>query len=260
MASVNLAKNENNIETLRPAARGGVIIMCDHATNYVPDSYDNLGIDPAHMDDHIAWDPGAADVARAMSEMMDVPVIFGAVSRLLIDVNREPDHPTLIPVISDGVRIKGNCDLDGDACAARMDAYYHPFHKACAEIVQAHLGAGITPIVIAMHSFTPIMHGVERPWEIGFLWNNDPRLAQAMIGLLERETDLTVGDNEPYSGKDLYYTMQRHGEDLGLPSTAIEIRQDLLKTPQMIQEWAALLCDVLDELLDRDDVREIKHF
>jgi predicted N-formylglutamate amidohydrolase len=247
-------------EILNPDAREGLIILCDHASNHVPEAYQGLGLSDDNLKDHIAWDPGAAAVTRRMCEMMGVSAVLAPVSRLLIDCNREPDHATLVPPVSDGVTIPANQDLTGKAIAARKAAYYQPFHDACEALVEAHLDAGVVPLVVGMHSFTPEMAGEKRPWHAGFLWNRDPRLAQAMIGLMERETDLVIGDNLPYSGQDLYYSMQRHGADHGLPQTTIEIRQDLLQKPSMVQEWAALMADLLDECMQRPDIARIEFY
>ncbi|WP_262690751.1 N-formylglutamate amidohydrolase [Kordiimonas aestuarii] len=247
-------------EILNGDALGGVIVLCDHASNHVPADYADLGLDAAEFEKHIAWDIGAADVSRKICAMMGIAGVLAPVSRLLIDCNREPDHKTLIPPASDGVNIPANRDLGPRAVAARKAAYYTPFHDACARLVDAHLKAGKVPLVVGMHSFTPEMGDEPRRWHAGFLWNKDPRLAQAMIGMLERETDLVVGDNLPYSGRDLYYTMQRHGAEHGLPQTTIEVRQDLLATDAMTTEWAALLADILDECMNRADIAAIRHY
>lgn len=247
-------------EILNPTARKGLIILCDHATNHIPDGYENLGLTEDVLGQHVAYDIGAAAVTRKMCELMGVSAVLAPVSRLLIDCNREPDSPTLVPAISDGITIPANVDLPPSALQARKDAYYTPFHDACASLVEAHLDEGVVPLVVGMHSFTHEMGGEKRPWHAGFLWNRDPRLAQAMIGLMERETDLVIGDNLPYSGKDLYYTMERHGAAHGLPQTTIEIRQDLLMKPSMTDEWAALMADILDECMLRDDIARIEFF
>lgn len=254
--------NETTVqpEILKGDVTAGLIVLCEHASNHIPVAYQNLGIAETELDRHIAWDIGAADVTRHISEMMNVPAVLGTSSRLLIDPNREPDHKTLIPQESDGTQIPANKHLPPAAIEARRRTLYDPFHCAADVLIERHLDEGIVPIVVGMHSFTPEMNGGKRPWQIGFLWNKDPRLAQALIGLVERETDLTVGDNQPYSGKDLYYTMQRHGADRGLPQTTIEIRQDLLLDSSMTLQWAALLADLLDECMERSDLCQIKHY
>lgn len=246
--------------TINPDVRSGVIILCEHASNHVPEAYAKLGLNDEDLVKHIAWDIGAEKVTRKICELMAVSGVLSPVSRLLIDKNREPDHPTLVPTVSDGIIIPANRDLPPKAIKARKQAYYDPFHAACDQLIDAHLAEGIVPIIVGMHSFTPVMGDEDRPWQIGFLWNKDPRLAQAMIGMIERETDLTIGDNQPYSGKDLYYTMQRHGAERGLPQTTIEIRQDLLADDKMVLEWSTLLADVLDECMERRDIVAIKHY
>ncbi len=241
-------------------ARVGVILLCDHATNHVPTAYDSLGLDDQYFEDHIAYDIGAEAVTRKICEMMGAPAVLGPVSRLLIDCNREEHHATLVPPVSDNIPIPANKDLTNTTITARKEAYYYPFHDACEKLVFDHVEAGIVPLVIGMHSFTPTMNGEDRAWHVGFLWNEDPRLAQAMIGLMERETDLVVGDNLPYSGTDLYHTMQKHGADHGLPQTTLEIRQDLVDDDAKTTQWAALIADLLDECLSRSDLRERKYY
>lgn len=245
---------------INPEARGGVVLLCDHATNHVPAAYDNLGLAPDELHKHIAFDIGAEAVTRRICELMGVTAILGPVSRLVIDCNREPDRPSLVPKASDGVYIPANQEMTPSAIAARRDAYYHPFHGACETVINNHLDGGIVPLVVGVHSFTPEMSGEKRPWHVGLLWNDDPRLAQAMIGLLERETDLIIGDNLPYSGKDLYYTMQRHGADNGLPQTTLEIRQDLVDTEEKVTHWAALMADIFDECMTRSDLVTRKYY
>lgn len=247
-------------EIYNKEARSPVIILCDHASNHIPAPLDGLGLDPAHLEQHIAWDIGAETITRIMCDMLDCSAIIHRVSRLVIDVNRDPSHATLIPVESDGIPVPGNRGLTAADCQQRIDAYHTPFHQATEALIQGHLDAGIIPMVVGMHSFTPTMAGVNRPWQIGFLWNKDPRLAQALIGYIERETDLTIGDNEPYSGKDLYYTMQRHGADRGLPQTTVEIRQDLVTSEAHCIEWAGLIAEGLVELQKRSDICQIKYY
>ncbi len=247
-------------EILNPEARTGLIILCDHASNFVPEGFDNLGLSDDIFTQHVAYDLGAEAVTRKMCELMGGAAVLAPVSRLLIDCNREPDSDTLVPRVSDGIMVPANQDLPASAIEARKRDYYTPFHEACSDLVEAHLDEGIVPLVVGMHSFTPEMGGEKRPWHAGFLWNKDPRLAQALIGLMERETDLVVGDNQPYTGRHLYYTMQRHGADHGLPQTTIEIRQDLLGKASMVDEWAALMADLLDECMDREDLTQRKYY
>ena len=245
---------------INPDAKAGAILFCDHATNHVPPGYENLGLEVTYLQEHIAYDIGAEAVTRKVCELMGVSAVLGPVSRLLIDCNRGPEQTSIIPASSDNIDIPANRDLTASAIEARKQAYYYPFHEAGEKLVSEYLEAGEVPLVVGIHSFTPVMEGEERPWHVGFLWNEDPRLTQAMIGLLERETDLVIGDNLPYSGKDLYYTMQRHGANHGLPQTTLEIRQDLVDTEDKVVQWAALIADILDECMRRPDLIERRYF
>ncbi len=233
---------------------GNVILLCDHASNVVPDEMGDLGLASFHLEDHIAWDIGVGALTRIIADIMGVPAVLATASRLVLDTNREPGNPTLIPEISDGIKIPGNQNLSDADKSARLDRFHAPFHAACDRVVQKHLMADREPILIAVHSYTPSFNGDPRPWDVGMMWNQDNRLAEAMIGLLERETDLVVGDNVPYSGKDLFYTLQRHGADHGLPASTLEIRNDNLCDAAHIRAWAVLLADLFDEASERQDL------
>ncbi len=241
-------------DVLNAAAREDLILVCDHASNHVPGHLNGLGLDEVSLEDHIAIDIGAAEVTRAMADMMGVGAVLAGVSRLVIDVNRDLNHAGLIPPVSDGIIIPGNRGLSAKDTAERVSTYYDPFHHAAASMVSRHLAAGKAPFLAGIHSFTPEMNGAARPWHIGLMWNEDPRLAQALIGILERETDLVIGANEPYSGRDLFHTLQTHGSDHGLPAVTVEIRNDLLRTPNHFDEWARLLANSFDELMGREDL------
>lgn len=241
-------------EVINAVSDTPVILLVDHASNHIPEELAGLGVDPACLDTHIALDLGAEALARRMAEKMGVAAVIARVSRLVLDVNRAPDHPTLIAPSSDGVDIPGNQGLTAADIKARLRAYHAPYHAACEAVLQPFIEKGQTPILLAVHSFTPEMAGAKRPWEVGFLYNKDVRLAQAMIGFLERDTDMTVGDNEPYSGFELYYTMERHGMAHGFPQTTLEVRQDELDRRAKVDGWANLLVDVLRICLQRPDV------
>ncbi len=237
------------------------MLLVDHASNHIPAPHAGLGLASEHLDKHIAIDLGAEALARRIAELMGCGAVVAQVSRLVLDVNREPDSPTLVPAQSDGIPIPGNQDLSPADIAARIAAYHTPYHAACETVLAPFIGAGRVPIVLAVHSFTPEMaDGQPRPWEVGFLYNRDARLAQALMGFLEAETDLCVGDNEPYSGATLYYTMGRHGMGNGFPQTTLEVRQDQLETEAQVDAWARLLADGLDHCINREDVRFKKHF
>ena len=209
-----------------------ILTVVDHASNCVPPGV-NLGIDPELMATHIAWDIGAA----ALAHELGYPAHLATVSRLVIDCNRDEDAPGLIPVESDGTPIPGN---PGDV-TGRM-AIYHAYHDALTSRIAAERPA----LLLSLHSFTPQLSGqIARPWEVGVLYNNDDRAGRIAIPLLEAAGVIT-GDQQPYSGKILNATMNRHGEGTGTPYLGLEVRQDLIDTPVGVAKWAAILRPVID--------------
>ena len=213
-----------------------ILTVVDHASNHVPPGID-LGIDPALMTTHIAWDIGAAALAMALG----YPAHTATVSRLVIDCNREQDAFGLIPLDSDGAIIPGN---PGDI-AARM-AIYHGYH----ETLTSRIADENPVLLLSLHSFTPrLKTGEPRPWEVGVLYNQDDRAARITIPLLEA-AGIVTGDQQPYSGKLLNATMNRHGEGTGTPYLGLEVRQDLIDTPDGVAKWAAILRTVIDACAD----------
>lgn len=231
-----------------------LLFVADHATNFIPEAYQNLGVDEAHLQDHIAWDIGSLDVARAVRNRTGGRLLHAPVSRLLIDLNRTPDHPGLIPESSDGILIPGNMGLSAEERQRRLERYFHPYHNTLSAEIDAMLEVDEKVALVSMHSFTPSlkgqgMNGEARPWHIGLLYNQDDRLSRRAIDWLRREPGLIVGDNEPYSGRLLNYTMDRHAEARGLPYLSIEIRQDLISTPEGVADWSERLSALLRFLL-----------
>jgi predicted N-formylglutamate amidohydrolase len=216
--------------------REDVLVVVDHASNHVPDDID-LGIDPALHETHIAWDIGAGALAEALA----LPAYLATASRLVIDLNREEDSTELIPTLSDGVIIPGN---PGDR-QARIDTYWRPYHSKLRELI-----AAMRPkMLVSLHSFTPSLSSKpdqRRPWEVGVLYNEDDRAARIAIALLE-EAGLNVGDQLPYSGKDLNATMNRHGEGTDTPYLGIEVRQDLIADATGVARMARILLPVIEK-------------
>jgi len=227
-----------------------IVFACDHASRSIPARYGALGLAAAHTRDHIAWDLGIARVARTLSGMLDAPTIFGGVSRLVIDLNRRPATPPLIPDQSDGVDIPGNRGLGAAARQERIESWFRPYHDRAAAMVRRARQRHRRPALISLHSFTPTMDGFVRPWEIGFLWTNKSVIGQPLIADLKARTNLHVGDNQPYKGDPRFgYTVHVHGEDNGIPSIGIEIRQDLLQSDAAGDRWAELLATTLNRLI-----------
>ena len=216
---------------------GGVLVVSDHASNRVPADID-LGIALALLDQHIAVDLGVAAVAETVAQKPGIAAFLGNVSRLVCDFNREEQQPAVVPIASDGHAIPGNA-LDHAGHEARLERYFRPYHNALEQLLADTPQA----LILSLHSFTPrlVSHPDEaRPWQVGVLYNQDDRAARLAIPLLEAEV-LIVGDQQPYSGKLLNATMNRHAEAEGRPYLGIEIRQDQIATPKQQAEWAERL-------------------
>ena len=258
-------------ESLNDGGGAPLLVICDHASAFIPRALGSLGLDRAHLARHIALDIGAAEVARRLAERLDAPAVLSRFSRLIVDPNRTLDAPSLIPTVSDGVEVPGNRNLLPTAREARIATFHQAYHEAV-EARLAQLRRALTarrpggaPALISVHSFTPVMAGQERPWHIGILWNRcaravpaphigilwnrDPRLPRPLIERL-RALGLTVGDNQPYTGRDTHgYSVHRHAEPHGLANVLIEVRQDLSDTHHGAAEWSALLAGALEDVL-----------
>jgi predicted N-formylglutamate amidohydrolase len=180
-------------------------------------------------------------------------------SRLVIDCNRPLDDPTSIAGESDGIVVPGNFGLSSAARAARAAACFDPYHAAISGQLAGFAAAGVVPAVIAIHSFTPTMRGFARPWHVGIPWDKDHRLPAPLIAALAADPALVVGDNEPYSARaPAGYSLHTHAAAAGLPHAAIELRQDLVATPDGAGSWAAILAAALRPILARDDLYRIE--
>ncbi len=237
---------------VNPAGTAPVLIVADHGGNAIPAELCRLGLTEEVLDRHIAWDPGSAVMARRLAERLDAPALIHTYSRLLIDPNRELRDPTSICVISDEVVVPGNRDLSPADMQARADRFFHPYHRAIADTLDRFARRGVTPVVISMHSFTPIMRGRTRPWQMGILYGDDDRLGVPLMDRLAAvDPDLVIGDNEPYSGRNMHgYTVETHALARGLANVLIEARQDLVRTDDGAIAWADRLVDALIPLLD----------
>ncbi|MBS0477496.1 MAG: N-formylglutamate amidohydrolase [Proteobacteria bacterium] len=222
---------------------GGILVVSDHASNRVPHDID-LGIDPALLNQHIAVDIGVGVIGAIMAEQPGIAAFQANASRLVCDVNREPHAPAVIPIASDGHAIPGNA-LNHAAHLARLERFHMPYHAAFADLLEA-----IPPaLILSLHSFTPHLASSEepRPWHVGVLYNEDDRAARIAIPMLEAE-GLVVGDQQPYSGKLLNYTMNRHAEADGRPYLGIEVRQDQVGDATGQALWAERLARLCNEV------------
>jgi len=226
-----------------------LLFLCDHASNAVPPDLDLLGLTEADFARHIAYDIGAAELTRALADLWQAPALLARWSRLVVDLNRGNDDPTVVMKLSDGRIIPGNRDLDRKGIKDRVRQFHAPYHAAIATKIRDAASAGIAPILVSMHSFTPLWRGHPRPWHIGVLWDRDGRLALPLLERLRREPDITVGDNEPYSGELENDTLYRHGTMNGLPHVLIEVRQDLIADRAGVEHWGKRLKPILGDAI-----------
>ncbi|WP_113913192.1 N-formylglutamate amidohydrolase [Roseovarius dicentrarchi] len=232
--------------------RGGRwVVLCDHASNIVPDFVEggSLGVAPDDMARHIAYDPGAEGVSRALAQALDGPAVLSRFSRLVIDPNRGEDDPTLIMQLYDGTIIPGNRGISDLNAGERLRRCYRPYHDAVTQITAQRTA----PVIVSVHSFTPQLRGhAPRPWQVGLLYAQDTRLAHPLLARLRAEPDLSVGDNQPYTGHLPGDTIARHAIASGRPNILIELRNDLIQTQAQQREWGRRLASLLIETLARE--------
>lgn len=243
---------------------GGLLLLCDHACNTVPAEYNDLGIAAAEFQRHIAYDIGAATATRRMAELLVAPAILTTYSRLLIDPNRGALDPTLVMRVSDGAIVPGNARIDDAEIGRRTRRWWQPYRDRIDATLDAMLATGTVPAVVSVHSFTPSMKGVVRPWHVGLLWDADARLAGPLLEALAVEPDLQptaerIGDNEPYDGALPGDTMDTHATRRGLPHVLIEIRQDLIDMEADAARWGERLARVLHPILAAPAMHVVSH-
>jgi predicted N-formylglutamate amidohydrolase len=234
------------VRILQPDGASDVLLAADHAGRLVPRALGTLGLDEAERSRHIAWDIGIAPVTEELAALIDATAVLQAYSRLVIDCNRAPGHPTSIPIVSETTAISGNKNLSDHDRAARRRAIFDPYHAALTGLLDTRKAAGRRTILVAMHSFTPVFKGVARAVEVGVLYHHETALSRLMLELLRGEGDLVVGANEPYAiTDDSDYTVPVHGEGRGLDHVEIEIRQDLIADSAGQSAWARRMARLL---------------
>ena len=242
------------VRVLREAGASDLFLTADHAGRAIPKALGDLGVSAAEMERHIAWDIGIAGVTERLSALLDATAVLQTYSRLVIDCNRDPSWPTAMPDVSEFTPIPGNRGLTAEAKADRVAAIFTPYHDRIRTLLDAR--AHRRTVLVAMHSFTPSFKGENRAMQVGMLYNKDARLARILLDLLRREGDLVVGDNAPYAvTEDSDYGVPIHGEKRGLAHVEVEIRQDLIATPEGQDAWArrfARLLTAADAALEHD--------
>ncbi|HJM49654.1 MAG TPA: N-formylglutamate amidohydrolase [Alphaproteobacteria bacterium] len=228
-------------EVLNPGGGAGFLLTCDHASNTLPADCGGLGLEPTALARHIAYDIGAADVTRRLASALDAPAVLSAVSRLFIDLNRHPGGQQSIVEESDHVVVPGNQGIDAAERARRERDWFVPYHDAVSGQLDAMRRRAL-PALFAIHSFTPILDGIERPWQVGLLYKDDDRLARPLMAAFEAFAGVQVGDNLPYSGFDpAGYGIHVHGAAERIPHVIVELRQDLIDTHHGAEAWAGRL-------------------
>lgn len=242
-------------QTIGEQRKANILVICDHAANTIPDAVagGDLGLSQADMNRHIAYDVGAAGVSRHLGAALDAPVCLSNFSRLVIDPNRGDDDPTLLMQLYDGSMIPANRAADGAEVDRRLALCHRPYHAELARLIAGR----DRPVILSIHSFTAQLRGrAPRPWQVGVLSNQDRRLSDPILGRLAAQTDLCVGDNEPYTGALVGDTMDRHALGPGLLHTLIELRNDLIGDEAGQKAWsdrlAPVLADAISEVTERE--------
>lgn len=226
------------VQVTRAGGASGIVLVCEHASSFIPPELDFLGLTPALRRGHAAWDPGALGVALGLSARLDAPLVAGGVSRLVYDCNRPAEAPSAMLSQSEGQDIPGNIGLTAAARAARVARYYQPFEAA----VRDTMDAAKARVLITVHSFTRVFMGEMREVEIGILHDEDTRLADAMLACAAQHTSLRTERNAPYGPEDgVTHTLRLHGLARGIPHVMLEMRNDLIATPEAQTEMAQML-------------------
>jgi predicted N-formylglutamate amidohydrolase len=239
-------------EVVNAEGRSTAVLLCDHASNRLPRALGDLGLPASRFQEHIAWDIGAAMVARRMSARLDAPLILSGYSRLAIDCNRPLGVASSMPELTCGIEVPGNAGLSPEASEARIEELFRPYHRAIEGVLEARGRAALRTAILSVHSFTPEPLRGPRPWDVGLLYGLDRRLAGLLIEALGREAGIVVGDNQPYqvsSGTD--YGVPVYAERAGRPGTLIEVRQDHIATPEGAERWGDRLADAYAFLEER---------
>lgn len=250
---LSVASSHENFNLLNASGKGGVVLVCEHASNFISEDYKNLGLDDKALQSHIAWDIGALGVAKTLSRLLDAPLIAPRASRLIYDCNRPADAKSAIPTKSEIYEIPGNSDLCEDERKDREERFYQPYRKALEDTLSRAENAGDTPVLITVHSFTPVYEGQKRLLDLGILHNVDTRLADRLLDLIEQDGKLTARRNDPYGpSHGVTYTLSEHAEPRGLLNVMIEIRNDLILDEASQQDMAQQLATYIQSAIRQE--------
>lgn len=226
---------------LNPDGASPYLLLCEHASPRIPRALGDLGLPEAERMRHIGWDIGAQALAEHLAITLDAALFSTGYSRLVVDCNRPPDNPSIMPAVSEDTAVPGNRGLSAADRQARLDALFHPFQNAVARRLDLRQAAGLRTLVVGVHSFTPVYKGVTRPWHAGILYAQATEFAGGLMRVLRAVSGLVIGDNEPYQIDSDDYTVPMHGDVRGLPAVLIEVRHDLIAAPEGVEEWGTRL-------------------
>lgn len=250
LRKTNEASDPAVVEVVNEGGAGPFVLACDHASNDIPPEFDNLGLDPDLLTEHIAWDPGAKEVALEMARLLDAPLVLPRVSRLVHDCNRPLGSADATPRTSEIHEIPGNRDLTPEQRDARGRRFYAPYHEALRDVIAGRGDIGCTPILVTIHSFTPVYKGKTRDVELGILHDEDARLADALLAIAGQKGEMVAGRNRPYGPEDgVTHTLREQALPMGLLNVMIEIRNDLIADAAAQSRMAERLSGYLNEAL-----------
>lgn len=246
----SVRQNGATVSVTNAGGRRELVLVCEHASNYIPPQFDGLGLDESALQSHIAWDPGARGVALHLSALLDAPVVTQNVSRLIYDCNRPPDAEAAMPAVSEIFAVPGNTSLTSIERDLRTLTYYHPFADALTSLVDTRINVRTPPALITIHTFNPTYSGAVRAFDLGILHDVDTRLADLLLDTMGDQRRFDVRRNQPYGPRDgVTHTLKTHALPHGLPNVMIEIRNDLVATPDAERQMAEWLAPWFDTAL-----------
>ena len=238
-----------------PNGKAPVLLVCDHASRAFPAAMHQLGLADWVLDMHVACDIGAGMVTRYLADRLDAPAVLAGYSRLILDLNRQLSHDSAFIKTSDGIAIPGNQDIGEIERQQRIDSFFNPYHDEISQQLDRFRAKKVVPAFISIHTCTPVFNNVVRHCQIGVMWDSDPRISLPLMDALRQNPELSIGDNEPYSGKHPDdYTIDFHAEEKGLANVGIEVRQDLVNTSEGAEQWANILGEAFEEVLKDDSI------
>jgi len=250
LATTNSPARDKVVEVINPSGQGNFVLVCEHASRFIPVEFKNLGLERDVLNSHVAWDPGALGVAEHLSALLDAPLVAQRISRLIYDCNRPPQSASAMPEKSEIFDVPGNAGLSQSQRQLRIDQYYHPFRQTLSAGIDRHIAQILPPVLITIHSFTPVYFGVKRNLDIGILHDSDSRFADELLASLQQESHYIVARNQPYGpGDGVTHTLVQHALPRGLMNVMIEIRNNIIDTQPSQLKMAELLARHLTSVL-----------